>query len=277
MLRRMMCLALRSFRLLLSAALLGAVACAHAPAPAATRATSNEVAPKSQPSAAAPANAPELIEVRVLSVAYKQGQGSERTHEQAEQRARMLASMAREGERLSQLVSEYSDRPGANSDRGVVRVRTADPAPFDATFVNAALALPVGGISEPVEQPDGFVIIERMTDPIAGPEHVSAKHILIGYKDSPKAVGNVTRSEAEARALAEQVLKEVKAPDADWDAVAKQYTDEEPGKATGGDLGSFGRGQMVAAFEKTAFALKVGEISEIVKSPFGFHIIRRYE
>jgi NIMA-interacting peptidyl-prolyl cis-trans isomerase 1 len=224
------------------------------------------------------ANAPELIEVRVLTVAYKQTQSvSERTREQAEQRARMLSSMAREGEKLSQLVTEYSDRPGANSDRGVMRVRTAEPKPFDAAFVRAALALPVGGVSEPVDQADGFVIIERMPDPIAGPEKISAKHILIGYKDSPKSVGNVTRSEAEAHALAEQVLQQVKTPDADWDAIAKQYTDEEPGKATGGDLGSFGRGQMVPAFERAAFALKVGEISELVKSPFGFHVIRRYE
>lgn len=216
--------------------------------------------------------------MRVLTVAYKQTQSvSERTREQAQQRAHMLSSMAREGEKLSQLVTEYSDRPGANSDRGVARVRTADPAPFDKRFVLAALALPVGGISDPVDQPDGFVVIERMSDPVAGPEKVAAKHILIGYKDSPKSVGNVTRSETEARALAEQVLQLVKAPDADWDAIAKQYTDEAPGKATGGDLGSFARGQMVPTFEKAAFALKVGEISEIIKSPFGFHIIRRYE
>jgi NIMA-interacting peptidyl-prolyl cis-trans isomerase 1 len=260
------------------------VACAHASAPAASSPSS---APSSAPKAAAQAapptaamsaNAPELIEVRVLTVAYKQTQSvSERTREQAEQRARMLSSMAREGEKLSQLVTEYSDRPGANSDRGVMRVRTAEPKPFDAAFVRAALALPVGGVSEPVDQADGFVIIERMPDPIAGPEKISAKHILIGYKDSPKSVGNVTRSEAEAHALAEQVLQQVKTPDADWDAIAKQYTDEEPGKATGGDLGSFGRGQMVPAFERAAFALKVGEISELVKSPFGFHVIRRYE
>jgi peptidyl-prolyl cis-trans isomerase NIMA-interacting 1 len=235
-------------------------------------------APSAQPGAALPANAPALIEVRVLTVAYKETQRvSERTREQAEQRARMLSSMAREGERLSQLVTEYSDRPGANSDRGVVRVRTDQPAPFDEVFVRAALALPVGGVSDPLDQAEGFVVVERMSDPPAGPERIAAKHILIGYVDSPKSVGSVTRSEADALSLAQKVLGEARAEGADWDALAAQYTDEEAGKTTGGDLGKFGRGQMVPSFERAAFALKIGEISEIVKSPFGFHIIRRYE
>ena len=214
----------------------------------------------------------------MLTVAYKETQRvSERTREQALERARMLSSLAREGERLSQLVTEYSDRPGANTDRGVVRLRVAEPAPFDEALVNAALALPVGGVSDPLDQAEGFVIVERMPDPPSGPDRIAAKHILIGYMDSPKSVGNVTRSEAEALGLAEQVLREARAQDADWDALAGKYTDEEAGKNSGGDLGKFGRGQMVPSFERAAFALKVGEISEIVKSPFGFHIIRRYE
>jgi peptidyl-prolyl cis-trans isomerase NIMA-interacting 1 len=250
-------------------------ACAHTSAPVPAQPVARPIAPAST---ALPADAPEQIEVRVLTVAYKDTlRVSERTREQAEQRARMLSSLAREGEKMSQLVTEYSDRPGANSDRGIARVRVAEPAPFDAAFVRAALALPVGGVSDPLDQPEGFVIIERMTDPLHGPERIAAKHVLIGYADSPKSVGNVTRSEAEARRLAEQVLREVRAEGADWDALASKYTDEEPGKTTGGDLGKFGRGQMVPSFERAAFALKVGEISEIVKSPFGFHIIRRYE
>jgi peptidyl-prolyl cis-trans isomerase NIMA-interacting 1 len=265
-------LALRLFQVSLCFLLF---ACASGPRPATSSAAS---APAPQPPAARPADAPELIELRVLTVAYKETQRvSERTREQAQQRARMLSSMAREGEKMSQLVTEYSDRPGANSDRGVVRVRTAEPAPFDAAFVNAALALPIGGISEALDQGEGFVVVERMPDPPAGPERIAAKHILIGYVDSPKSVGNVKRSEAEALALAEEVLREARAEGSDWDALAGKYTDEEAGKTTGGDLGKFGRGQMVPSFERSAFALKVGEISEIVKSPFGFHIIRRYE
>lgn len=267
---------IRLFQVLVCSAL---CACASSPRPAAGAIAAQEPAPVPQLMAAeAPANAPEAIEVRVLTVAYKDVlRVSERTRDQAEQRARMLASLAREGEKMAQLVTEYSDRPGASSDRGVVRVRTAEPAPFDAAFVDAALALPIGGVSDPLDRPEGFVIMERLPDPPTGPERIAAKHILIGYADSPRSVGNITRSEAEAIQLAEQVLREARAEDADWDALAAKYTDEEAGKNTGGDLGKFGRGQMVPSFERAAFALKVGEISEIVKSPFGFHIIRRYE
>jgi parvulin-like peptidyl-prolyl isomerase len=255
-------------------------ACAHRPTSGgAAAATPAATAQGAAITGAGPvASAPSLIELRVLTVAYKQTQPVlDRTREQAQQRAQMLASLAREGEHLSQLVGEYSDRPGANSDRGVVKLRVAEPAPFDEALVRVALALPVGGVSEPLDQPEGFVIIERLKDPPPGPERISAKHILIGYADSPKSVGNVTRSEAEAAALADQVRKAAVAPDADWDALAAQYTDEEAGKKSGGDLGSFGRGQMVPAFERAAFALEVGQTSEVIKSPFGFHIIRRYK
>jgi len=236
-----------------------------------------------QPAAASGASAasPEVLEVRVLTVAFQGVRGpvaaQTRSEAQALERARMLASMAREGEKLAQLVPDYSDRAGAHEDRGVMNVRTAQPAPFDAEFVQTALALPVGGVSQPLRQSEGYVIIERMKDPLPGPLRVSAKHILIGYVGSARSIPGVTRSEAEALALAEQVSKLAREPNADWDALAGKYTDEAAGKKTGGDLGNFGRGQMVPAFENAAFALPVGEISTIVKSPFGFHIIRRYE
>ncbi|MET0390286.1 MAG: peptidylprolyl isomerase [Polyangiales bacterium] len=238
-------------------------------------------APMFPAAAATPAEAPSMLQLRVLTVAYhgapRAPSDLQRSREDALTRARMLVSMARGGEKLSALVGEYSDRAGANDNRGVLRLSTAQPEPFDEGFVRSVLALPVGTVSEPIEQPEGFVIVERMDNPPTGPERVGAKHILIGYAGSPKSVPSVTRNEAEAKALAEKVAREVHAEGADWDALASQYTDEPAGKTTGGDLGRFGRGQMVPAFEKAAFALKVGEISDVIKSPFGFHVIRRYE
>jgi parvulin-like peptidyl-prolyl isomerase len=76
-----------------------------------------------------------------------------------------------------------------------------------------------------------------------------------------------------ARQKAEDVLKRARAGE-DFGALAKEYSDDPGSKAKGGDLGWFGRWQMVKPFEDAAFGLKDNEISDIVESPFGFHIIK---
>ncbi len=256
-----------------------AAACGHTPpAPAATAATQASPPP---PVAIESAPPPELIAVRVLLVGYKDaagtGTGPERTKVEALERAQMLARMARQGDKLSELVRSYSDRAGANEDQGVAKFRPADPAPFSSAVADAALALRTGGISQPVEVPNGYLVLERLRDPEVGPERIAARHILITYTTSAKPVPGATHTEAEARALAETIAEEARKPDADFRALAAQYTEEPGGKERGGDLGTFGRGQMVPAFEQVAFKLNVGQTSGIVQSPFGFHVIHRYQ
>jgi peptidyl-prolyl cis-trans isomerase D len=96
------------------------------------------------------------------------------------------------------------------------------------------------------------------------PEQVRASHIL--FKTEGK-------DEAEVRKQAEAVLARAKAGE-DFAKLANQYTEEEVGKTRGGDLDFFGRGQMAKEFEEAAFALKPGQISDIVKTNFGLHIIK---
>ena len=103
------------------------------------------------------------------------------------------------------------------------------------------------------------------------PEQVRASHILISTKPVDP---NVDPNEARlvARQGAESLLKQVR-EGADFAALAKEHS-SCPSSAKGGDLGLFGRGQMVKPFEEAAFAMKVGETSDIVETKFGYHIIR---
>jgi len=104
------------------------------------------------------------------------------------------------------------------------------------------------------------------------PDKITASHILIGYKGADRS--KATRTKDEARKRAEEVLKKAKAPGADFAALAKEYSDG-PTKDKGGDLGEFEKGKMHKNFEAAAWKLKVGEISGIVETPFGFHVIKR--
>jgi peptidyl-prolyl cis-trans isomerase C len=99
------------------------------------------------------------------------------------------------------------------------------------------------------------------------PEAVRASHILL-KADTPEA-------KAAAKAKAQDLLTQIKGG-ADFAALAKQHSNDGSAQA-GGDLGFFPRGQMVKPFEDAAFALKAGEVSPIVESEFGYHIIKSSE
>lgn len=100
------------------------------------------------------------------------------------------------------------------------------------------------------------------------PEQVRARHILI--KVPVKATSNQWLA-AEARAYE---IEEVLDTGEDFALLAENYSEDPSTKYQGGDLGLFARGQMDPEFEREAFALPVGEVSEPVKTVFGYHIIK---
>jgi peptidyl-prolyl cis-trans isomerase C len=102
-------------------------------------------------------------------------------------------------------------------------------------------------------------------------ESVRASHILITV---PKGADAATK--AQAKAKAEQVLKDVKGG-GDFAALAKQHSADPGSAANGGDLGFFQQGQMVGPFNDAAFSLAPGAISDLVETDFGFHIIKVVE
>ena len=102
-------------------------------------------------------------------------------------------------------------------------------------------------------------------------ESIRASHILLMYAGSERS--NATRSKQEAYDEIVRIKQRIDAG-GDFAQEARQHSDC-PSSARGGDLGHFGRGQMVPAFEQAAFALEVGGVSDIVETPFGYHIIQR--
>lgn len=106
-------------------------------------------------------------------------------------------------------------------------------------------------------------------------EAVHARHILIRAKGSPLPAqpGKKELTEEEALAKAQEIHKKLVAGE-DFASLAKTESDDARSAAKGGDLGSFKRDQMVPAFAQAAFGLAVGQVSEPVKTQFGYHLIK---
>ena len=111
---------------------------------------------------------------------------------------------------------------------------------------------------------------DKNIDKFKQDDAVKASHILIGSDSSASA-----DDKKKAREKAEKLKKDMTAG-ADFAVLAKENS-TCPSAQQGGDLGFFGKGQMVPAFEKVAFALKPGEISDVVETQFGYHLIKLTE
>jgi peptidyl-prolyl cis-trans isomerase C len=106
-------------------------------------------------------------------------------------------------------------------------------------------------------------------------EEAKARHILIRFKGSAVPLKPNQQEIGEEEALAKaKAIRERIVKGEDFAAVAKAESDDTGSGAQGGDLGTFGHGRMVPVFEESAFTLPIGEVSQPVKSQFGWHLIQ---
>jgi hypothetical protein len=106
------------------------------------------------------------------------------------------------------------------------------------------------------------------------PDAIIAQHVLVAYRGAKRAPKGVTRTKTDAKARAQEALSKIRAGTA-FEDVVKQYSDDTGSVDRMGSVGKFRRDAMDPAFSSAAFALKPSEVSDVVETPFGFHVIKR--
>jgi len=192
-----------------------------------------------------------------------------RTKEEALALAQEIATKAKaEGADFAALAREHSDCP-SGADGG--DLGSFPPGQMVPEFSEATMKLAIGEVSDVVESSFGYHVIRRQELP----PKASAKHILVQYKGSMRAGPDITRTKDEALALIQECLKRVKAGEK-FEDLAREHSDC-PSSARGGDLEEFPRGLMHPVFDEAAFGCEVGQITDVVETPFGYHVIYRYK
>lgn len=181
------------------------------------------------------------------------------TEEEAKAIAQKIARAARvKGARFVDLEEKYSDA----QTYGQTFPLEIDKAGFSESL-KGAFTLKEGQVSDALKGPEGYMVFYR-------PKLIGARHILIAHKDSE--VGDSKRSKADAKKLATEIHSKLIAKKITWELASKQSDDKETHL---GDLGYFAESEMVQEFSAAVLKLRVGDISGVVETKFGFHVIQR--
>jgi peptidyl-prolyl cis-trans isomerase SurA len=184
---------------------------------------------------------------------------------EAKKIAEDLIARINNGEKFEELAAQYSHDQFSKDSGGDIYWITAGQ--IIPSFERAAYATEVGSIyPEPVETRYGYHIV-KVTDKQERRNKIQARHILINFVDE-----NNQPDTANALVLAQEIKAKVDAGE-DFVTLAQTFSEDQGTAQKGGDLGFFERRMMVKEFDETAFKLNVGEVSDIVKTRFGYHII----
>ena len=184
---------------------------------------------------------------------------------EAEQKALDIIERIKNGSSFEEEAEKYSDDQFSKTKGGDIYYITAGM--IMPSFEDAAYETSVGQVNPtPLKTRYGYHII-KVTDRIPRTPKIKASHILVAKQN-----GENSDSKDKLK-LAEDILTRIKNGE-DFGKLAAEYSDDPGSKTKNGDLGYFSRRQMVQPFDLAAFKLKTGEVSDIVETQFGYHIIK---
>lgn len=195
----------------------------------------------------------------------------DRRNEEARSNAEQTLKEALGGADFNTLASERnadSRLKSAAGDVGFVK-SNAEYGPFLETLAETGAGTV---FSKVIDEPKAYYVIKVEEEKTIGDE-IHVRHLLVGYQGA--SMSTSTRSKEEARALIDS-LKSQATPE-NFERLIRENTEEPLDPEAPGDLGWFGKGAMVPAFETAAFALATGTISDVVETEFGFHLIEKLD
>lgn len=209
------------------------------------------------------------IKCRHILIQYKGALNTdpmlERSRFDAYQMAYQIYLDLQAGADFASLAQQHSDGPSASYGGELPPNYRGS---FDAHFENSVFNLQINEISKPVESSFGWHIIQRQ-------ENIEGQfvHIMVSHMGTRESRSNRSKAEAEALIYA---AREAILAGQDPQAVAAQYS-EGPAGSRGGMLGWISAETLHPEFKKAAFGIAVGELSEPIHSPYGFHLFIRYK
>jgi peptidyl-prolyl cis-trans isomerase SurA len=196
-------------------------------------------------------------------------EGVTRSRSEARELALRLGVIAGENDAdFAALAREYSDDPRAEKTGGYLGIMPRGSAPL--SFQVPLFNLEPGQVHFAAETAQGFHVIKRMAV-----RRAEARHILITWEGSEATAVHASRTRNQALLLAEEILGECRREDADFCELTARYSDDTGSRFQCGSVGVIEPGMTDAAFENALFRLRSGEVSDIVETPYGFHIIQR--
>jgi len=170
----------------------------------------------------------------------------------------------------SQVSARREAQRQGEDERGARALYDADPMRFkgnDVMHLTRVTVSPPDILDIQITRAEVERYHQEHMDRYSAPETVRARHILV----SPTGPG--PEADEKARARAADLLRRIRGGE-DFAALARQYSDDPPTRENGGELGNFARGAMLEEFERAAFSLREGEVSDLVRTSEGYHIIQ---